>query len=146
MEFGMDGDIDGVSPVDRQLVSAGEAVALQEWFASDAATAASVYWQTDAEAGYRRTIRRGDNDQAVGFTGQGLSNDLWALAGRMRGDRLPADYQRHLEIVDFTTVARDNDSPDINRICEPFAASGFWVAPLMKGFGGVCMSFRRRRR
>lgn len=139
--FGLEGDVIPLSPVDRTILSDTQSRELQDFFATPAAADAAVYWRTDRQDSFRRHIRLTEGDRYVGLVGPGFVSDMWQL-GKIVGSNLrPGDYQRYLQIIDYTTVARDNDSPDLNQVTEPYAASGFWVAPLVKGFGGVCLSY-----
>lgn len=145
LEFGLEGDVDPISPVDRAIVSDPESRQLQDWFADVHSPGPHVYWQTERDLGYRRLIRCADDDRVVGMVGKGVESDMWNL-GRMFGSNLvPGDYQRYLHVVDYTTVARDDDSPDLNRVTETYARSGFWVAPLVKGFSGICLRYGGKR-
>jgi hypothetical protein len=145
LEFGLDGDVDPVSPASFAL--GGDALALdrQDRIARLVAGRAEVRWETvrpTSRGGeWRRVLMDDHGDLAV--CGDPYVQDLWRLTERLSGPLRPPDSQRHLWVIDHTTVARDDDSADMNRLTKTFASSGFWIAPVIKGFSLV---FPQRRR
>jgi hypothetical protein len=147
LEFGLAGDVDPLSPVDRIMVSDEDARALQESFAGARSDSIQrVYWRTDPSREYRRILRAEEDDRYIGLVGGGFVDDMWQLGRKGHSGLRPGDYQQHLYVVDYTTVARDNDSADLNQLTDTFSASGLWVAPLIKGWGGVCLRYGGRKR
>jgi hypothetical protein len=144
----LDGDIDPVSPVSFAL--GGDALALdrQEYLASSASSVIDARWDTippAAPGGDWLRVVSVEGGRQLAICAERLTTDLWELVGRFKqSNLLPPDSQRHLYVVDHTTVARDDDSPDLNRITGTFARSGFWVAPIVKGFSVVYPRWRRR--
>lgn len=146
LEFGREGDVDLLSPVSRSVLTDVEARELQNYFAgTEPGNSEPAYWQTEFADEYRRHIRIERGDRYIGLVGDSFVRDMWNLA-KVRGSNLrPGDYQRYLYVVDYTTVARDTDSPDLNQLTDTYASSGFWVAPLVKGQGGICLNRGRQR-
>jgi hypothetical protein len=137
-EFGLDGDVDLVSPVDRNLMTDRHARELQDLFATVRPSELLVEWRSERDLNWRRVIAATDSGWRLGACSSRFDADLWELASKSGDDLRPSDSQRYLYVVDYTTVARDEDSPDINRINNTFAESGFWVTPLIKGYSFVC--------
>jgi hypothetical protein len=151
LEFGVAGDVDGISPVSHIL--GGDALALdrQEQFAAMGDGLVKATWSSRrfgaAGSGtWRRVLTSDEGGAELATCGSSLENDLWEISRRSRGEGTrPPDSQRHLYVVDFTTVAVDNDSPDLNTVTRTFAKSGFWVAPLLKGYSLVFPRGGQRR-
>lgn len=147
LEFGLDGDVDPLSPVSTRLGTDAEAVARQELFARPASVDARASWISERPArpgdDWSRVIRLESNSMAIAMCSARLESDLWEVANRFGPGYRPPDSQRHLYVVDYTTVARDDDSPDLNQISPTFARTGFWVSPIIKGYSLV---YARRRR
>jgi hypothetical protein len=145
LEFGLDGDVDRVSPVERSVMSDADSRRLQDVFAEPHTQPPQAYWDTDAGSNYRRILRFQDDARPMAAVGKQVENDMWKLGDIFGGGLLPGDFQRYLYVMDYTTVAVDDDSPHLNRVCDTYARSGFWVAPVVKGFGGICLRWRNRR-
>ena len=137
IEFGLVGDVDPLSPVSKILGGDSRAISTQQKFAQRdfLDTCGTVEWVAQREAGWARVIQSHEQGTPIGFCGRSFENDLWELARKVHGR--PPNLQRHLYVVDFTTVARRPTSPDLNLITNSFAASGFWVAPIIKGYSIV---------
>lgn len=146
LEFGLEGDVDLLSPVDRSVLSDAQSRELQDHFAFGTPGDEPAYWCTDRDDDYRRHLRLQHGDRYIALVGQRFVQDMWQLGKVFGSDLRPGDYQRFLYVVDYTTVARDADSPDLNQLTDTYAGSGFWVAPLVKGHGGVCLNHRGRAR
>lgn len=146
LEFGLQGDVDLLSPVSKSVLSDVESRDLQDHFAStEPHEAEPAYWKTERGDDYRRHLRVEGGDRYIGLVGERFVQDMWQL-GKVFGSSVrPGDYQRFLYVVDYTTVARDTDSPDLNQLTDTYASSGFWVAPLVKGQGGICLNRSRQR-
>lgn len=146
LEFGLEGDVDSLSPVALILGNDADNVDRQEFFASLDIPAAGVSWKTEAVSGWRRILRLQGYGQPIGACDKRYDNDLWEVANRFKKPNLrPPNAQSHLHLVDFTTVARDNDSADLNQLTRTFAGSGFWVAPVIKGYSLVFPQWGRAR-
>jgi hypothetical protein len=148
VEFGLAGDIDALSPVDNGMFGERHAIELQDRFAKGLNSTAM--WESEkgftrgSEAGdeWRRMLRYDKDRWRFGACSRAIDHDLWQIAGRFGANRLPGRQQNNLYVFDYTTVARDDDSPDLNRVHPTFARSGFWVCPLVKGFSLVCMGWK----
>lgn len=68
--------------------------------------------------------------------------ELWRIVDRA-GDLRPAPEIRHLHAVAITTIALGDD--DLDSVGAPYNASGFALAPVVKGFS-LLPFFRRRGR
>jgi len=144
LEFGLDGDIDPVSPVATALQDDANAIALQDTFAVASEHDPKVEWRSVRALNWQRIVTL-DGGRIISSCGKSYDSDLWELTNHFQGAGLkPPDSQRNLYIVDYTTVARDDDSPDINLVTTTFAESGFWVAPVVKGHSLVFIRGGRR--
>jgi hypothetical protein len=146
VEFGLEGDVDPVSPVSSRLGSDAQALARQDALAIATNSDPAARWDTErpvkATDDWERIIRV-EGGPTIAFCGPAFTRDLWELTNRFRRSGLrPPDRQQHLYVVDHTTVARDEDSADLNRLTGTFARSGFWVAPVLKGFSMVYPRWR----
>ena len=64
-----------------------------------------------------------------------LKSDLWEISKKCEGG--PIGYLAHLRSIGLRTVALRMDDPSLQYLHEPWASSGFMLAPMLTGF---CMS------
>jgi hypothetical protein len=80
LEFGLDGDVDRVSPVERSVMSDADSRRLQDVFAEPHTQPPQAYWDTDAGSNYRRILRFQDDARPMAAVGKQVENDAWRLS------------------------------------------------------------------
>lgn len=86
----------------------------------------------------------------IAFSGDGLDRDLWATANKLQekahsGRLRPPEEIKPLRLIGLRTCAIAPDSPLEYEVHEPFAKSGFFLAPMIVGFPSIFFIFQRKK-
>jgi hypothetical protein len=137
MEIGREGDFDLVSPVRKALLSQADAVQLQTLLAEGKTDLlrASAKQQESGPWSYNIWVAIGDRQQVVGQFAQRVNDEIFAIAkSSWPAMKLkPPPELRHLYVLGVRSVVIPEDSPELAALHEPWATSGFLLAPLVKG-------------
>lgn len=134
VEFGLAGDVSDVSAVAANRPP-HEIEAAQRFLAE--AADRTVTMQADRlgkDECWEYELRTGDLDEQhiVGRLARRVQYDLLDLANLVGGKVL--GHIAHLYLHGATTVAIPPNDPRLAQIAEPWATSGFFLAPMIKGF------------
>ena len=135
MEIGREGDVDPHAIVSQAILDADGSHAQQEWLAEHADKTIKVFGHDELQNGTYRILTEKDPQICIGALSQRFRNDLQALA-RQCGYRnvRPMERIKHLHMIGVTTVAFDRDDPRLPELHEPYATSGLFLAPVVRGF------------
>ncbi|MEN9678365.1 MAG: hypothetical protein RIS76_4261 [Verrucomicrobiota bacterium] len=159
-QIGLAGDIDDAAPVSRisalcstdAAAAAHQAGLLKLW--SEAVTAdtcpdVGAVCKPHAVAGGRKEYlyRFASGSSTVAWSGPGLHKDLWTACRAMKDrarctDLRPPDDIKHLRLIGLRTCAVGDDPALLANLREPFASSGFWLAPMIVGFPSIFLRFQ----
>jgi hypothetical protein len=151
-QFGLARDFDDLAPISRE-----------PFFCASAAAASShqkgliALWQkclADGTAAEVRAVSKNKPDADVwpyqfvdaaerplAWSAAFLGKDLWKMSRQMEekfgGNRHPPQSIMHLRMIGLRTRVLGDDPAALGRIHQPFAKSGFWLAPMIVGFQPV---------
>jgi AAA domain len=134
LEIGREGDIDPHGSVAQSIHDADVAHAQQEWLAAQADKTIKVIGHDQLKNGTYRILTEAEPQACIGAFSQRFRSDLLSVA-RQCGYRnvRPTDLIKHLYMVGVTTVAVDRDDPRLPELHEPYATSGLFLAPVVRG-------------
>jgi len=94
---------------------------------------------------YRFNFKAGTS--SIAWSASGLNKDLWTACNLMKqrthcADLRPPDDIKHLHLIGLRTCAVGEDPAVIGNLREPFASSGFWLAPMIVGFPSIFLRFQ----
>ena len=136
VEVGRHGDISPKGLVGREIMDEESAIEAQEYLA-DAANEVTCYsLKIDSNLDYRHAIVVDSNDLRVGVMETGFKRELWNVV-RMVNDSAKRRSPGTLKPVrgqGCSTMVLAPDSTDLEDLHEPWASSGFVLAPRIAAF------------
>ncbi|MGX1306980.1 hypothetical protein AB7M35_001700 [Amorphus suaedae] len=145
VEVGRDGDITARGLVGRSEFSAADAATGQTFLAKAADVVTTYKLEADPDLDWRYSIRVGDEGPCVGVMSRNLTFDLWEIleSKKQRYSHKPPGYVNHVRGQGSATIVLGPDDSDIETLNEPWASSGFVLAPRIAAFPPFFF-FRRR--
>jgi hypothetical protein len=138
IEFGLDGDVDVFSPVRSDFLSCSQAEAIQRWLRDSVGQVEELTAENSPDwgwSGYRLRLS-GDATprQWVGQFSDTIRRDLNKARSFFGGSTYSPRYINNLYLIAVRTVAAAPDSPIVSCLHESHASSGFWLAPVVRGY------------
>lgn len=92
--------------------------------------------EADPELDWRYRIRVGDEGPCVGIMSRNLTFDLWEILDKrkQRHSHKPPSYVNHVRGQGSATIVLGPDDSDLETLNEPWASSGFVLAPRIAAF------------
>lgn len=137
VEFGLDGDVDLFSPVRGDFLSHSEAEGLQVWLRDSAGRVEELTAENSPDwdwSGYRLRVSEVTPFQWIGQFNDAVRRDLNTARRFFPGSTYSPRYINKLHLIAARTVAVPVDNPIVSRLHEPHASSGFWLAPIVRGY------------
>jgi Superfamily I DNA and RNA helicases len=136
VEVGRDGDITARGLVGRSEFSAADAKTGQAFLAKAADVVTTYKLEADPELDWRYRIRVGDEGPCVGIMSRSLTFDLWEILEKrkQRHSHKPPSYVNHVRGQGSGTIVLRPDDSDLEALNEPWATSGFVLAPRIAAF------------
>lgn len=136
VEVGRNGDIAARGLVGRNEFVAADAIAGQAFLAQVADVVTSYRLEADPELDWRYRIRVGDEGPCVGVMSRNLTFDLWEILDKkkQRHSHKPPSYVSHVRGQGCATIVLGTDDSDLEALNEPWASSGFVLAPRIAAF------------
>jgi hypothetical protein len=137
IEFGLEGDVDPFSPVRRDFLPRGEAEAIQGWLRDSAGRVEEVTAENSPDwdwSGYRLRLPDTVPHRWIAQFNDAVGRDLNEARGLFSGSAYSPRYINRLHIIAVRTIAVSPDSPIVSCLHEPHASSGFWLAPVVRGY------------
>jgi hypothetical protein len=137
VEIGREGDITASGIASREYYEDDNTVRKNQermYYLAGKITKASAFM--DRENGFiYRVIPENDHEDIVVLSQQALSRDLFEIGKKINdGNRRTPDTLKHLRIYGIKTIVLPPDSPECNRLHEPWAGSGIMLAPIVLGY------------
>ena len=145
VEIGRDGDLTARDLVGREVVSFADAN-LQQTFLYKSSDIVTTYkLEADQDLDWRYRIRAGDDGQCVGAMSKSFTNDLWEILSKkgQRQSHKPPRYVNYVRSQGSATIVMASDDPELERINEPWASSGFVLKPRIAAFPPIRFTGRR---
>ena len=145
VEVGREGDITARGLVGRNEFSAADALAGQAFLANVADVVTAYRLQSDSALNWCYRILAGNEGLGVGVLSSKLTHDLWeVLANRkQKQSHKPPGSVKHVKGLGSATIAIGPDDNDLETLNEPWASSGFVLAPRIAAFPPFYFSARR---
>ncbi|SFP31168.1 UvrD-helicase domain-containing protein [Tranquillimonas alkanivorans] len=136
VEVGRDGDITAPGLVGRSEFRAADAKAGQSFLAKAADVITTYKLEADPDLDWRYRIRVGDEGPCVGVMSRNLTFDLWKILEnrKQRRSHKPPSYVNHVRGQGSATIVLGPDDSDLETLNEPWATSGFVLAPRIAAF------------
>lgn len=136
VEIGRDGDITARGLVGCSEFSPADASAGQAFLTKVADVVTTYKLETDPNLDWRYRIHTGSDGLCVGALSRNLTYDLWEiLANRnQKQSHKPPSYVNHVRSQGCATIVLSPDDSDIETLHEPWASSGFVLAPRIAAF------------
>jgi hypothetical protein len=166
-QFGLNGDLDDAAPVSRVTELCGSksaAIAHQSLLVDTWASTLKVNECPQISGESKQVTVAGKMEYRYRFTldgalvawsDDGLNKDLWTACNVMRrkvtqqkgkcGELRPPDEIPNLRLIGLRTCAVADDPVMLGNLSEPFASSGFWLAPMIVGFPSIFLVFQANR-
>ncbi|UNC13976.1 AAA family ATPase [Acidiphilium multivorum] len=144
VEVGRDGDLTARGLVGRSEFSAADATAGQAFLTSAADIVTTYKLEADPDLDWRYRIRVGDEGPYVGVMSRNLTYDLWEILKNKNQEHShrPPRYVNHVQGQGSATIVLDPDDSDLATLNEPWASSGFVLAPRIAAFPSFFFSQR----
>lgn len=136
VEIGRDGDITARGLVGQSEFSAADASAGQALLTAVADVVTTYKLEVVPELDWRYRLRAGDDGPGVGVVSRNLTYDLWEMLankGQKQSHR-PPGYVNHVRGQGCATMVLGPDDSDLETLHEPWASSGFVLAPRIAAF------------
>lgn len=146
VELGRSGDITARGLAGRSELAEADVRTAQDYLARVADVVTTYRLEADADLDWRYRIRVGDGSgPCVGIMSRNLTYDLWdILANRnQRSSHRPPGYVNHVRGLGCATIVMGPDDPELGTLNEPWASSGFLLAPRIAAFPPFFFSGRR---
>ncbi|AZV93044.1 hypothetical protein CBF45_04310 [Bordetella sp. J329] len=136
VEVGREGDITARGLVGRREFTRDLALAGQTFLAKRADVVTTLKLEADPDLDWRYRIWNGDQDPCVGVLSSKLTSDLWQIleTRNQRHSHKPPDYVNHVRGQGSATIVLGPDDSDLETLNEPWATSGFVLAPRIAAF------------
>jgi hypothetical protein len=136
VEIGRDGDITSRGLVGCSEFSAAVASAGQAFLTKVADVVTTYKLEADPDLDWRYRIHTGSDGLCVGALSRNLTYDLWEiLANRnQKQSHKPPSYVNHVRGQGCATIVLSPDDSDLETLHEPWASSGFVLAPRIAAF------------
>ncbi|MCO7636657.1 UvrD-helicase domain-containing protein [Pseudomonas sp. S 311-6] len=136
VEVGRDGDITARGLVGRSDFNATDAKAGQAFLAKAADVVTNYKLEADPDLDWRYRIRVGDEGPCVGVLSRNLTFDLWEILEnrKQRHSHKPPSNVKHIRGQGSATIVLGPDDSDLETLNEPWATSGFVLAPRIAAF------------
>lgn len=136
VEIGRDGDISARGLVGQSEFSPKDAAAAQAFLAKVADVVTTYSLKADSDLDWRYRIVASGEGPCVGALSRNVTYDLWeVLASRkQKNSHKPPGYVNHVRAQGCATIVLASDDNDLEALNEPWASSGFMLAPRLAAF------------
>lgn len=145
VEVGHHGDITPRGLVGRGESDAASAAAAQAFLARVADVVTTYALQADPEMDWRYRLLAGESGICIGVMSANFTGDLWeVLRSRDRGrTHRPPTRVRYVRAQGCSTIVLGPDDAELEALNEPWASSGFMLAPRIAAFPPFFFPSRR---
>jgi hypothetical protein len=143
IEIGHEGDISATSMAGREYYHDADTIrSVQKRLLSLAGQITPAVAVSDHEAGHIYRLKSGENDKGedIGcLSKEALSGDFFEIGKEIKAAiggeaRRPPDEIKYLRVFGIRTIVLPPDSPDCEKLYDPWAKSGIIIAPVVLGY------------
>ena len=136
VEIGRDGDITARGLVGCSEFSAVDASAGQAFLTKVADVVTTYKLEADPDLDWRYRIHTGSDGLCVGALSRNLTHDLWEILAHrnQKQSHKPPSYVNHVRGQGCATIVLGPEDSDLETLHEPWASSGFVLAPRIAAF------------
>jgi hypothetical protein len=136
IEVGRDGDISPRGLVGRSEFSSADAAMAQRFLAKVADVVTTYSLQADADLHWRYRIVAGSEGPCAGVLTPDLGRDLWEILNKRNQGKShrPPSRLNYVRGQGCSTLVLASDDSDLPVLHEPWASSGFLLAPRISAF------------
>ena len=136
VEVGREGDITARGLVGSREFTRDLARAGQNFLAKRADVVTTYKLEADPDLDWRYRIWNGDQDPCVAVMSRNLTFDLWEILEKkkQRHSHKPPSYVNHVRGQGSATIVLAPDDSELETLNEPWATSGFVLAPRIAAF------------
>jgi hypothetical protein len=136
IEIGRDGDISARGLVGRSELGPAEAEKAQGFLARASGVVTTYNLQADPDLGWRYRIVAGPDGPCVGVLTSKLNDDLWEIIRKRNqgNSHKPPRWLNYVRGQGCSTMVLASDDSDLSVLHEPWASSGFLLAPQSYSF------------
>jgi hypothetical protein len=136
VEVGRDGDITSRGLVGCNEFSAADASASQAFLTRVADVVTTYKLEADPNLDWRYRIHTDSDNLCVGALSRNLTYDLWEILTNrnQKQSHRPPSYVNHVRGQGCETIVLVPDDSDLETLHEPWASSGFVLAPRIAAF------------
>ncbi|WP_105103349.1 UvrD-helicase domain-containing protein [Microbulbifer pacificus] len=146
IETGRDGDISASGLVGRSEFSPGDAAAAQGFLAKVADVVTTYSLTADPDLDWRYRIYADSEGPCVGSLTRNITYDLWEILTNrsQKGSHTPPRYVNHVRGLGCSTIVLASDDSELEVLNEPWASSGFILAPKISAYPSFYFGKRKR--
>lgn len=136
VEVGRQGDITPRGLVGRSELNAIDALAGQDFLTKVADVVTTYKLIADPDLDWRYRMYTGSEGRCVGALSRNLTFDLWAILKHRKQERTrkPPINVNHIRGMGCATIVLAVDDNELETLNEPWASSGFMLAPRIAAF------------
>lgn len=136
VEVGRDGDVSARGLVGREEMTATDAVAAQAFLGKVADVVTTYSLVVDPDLDWRYRIKADGDGPCVGAFSRNFTYDLWNIldAKGQKSGHKPPRYLNYVRALGCSSKVLAPDDPDLEVLNEPWASSGFMLAPRIVAF------------
>ena len=136
VEIGRNGDITARGLVGCSEFSAADALAGQAFLTRVADVVTTYKLAADPGLAWRYRIHAGSEGPCIGALSPYLTYDLWEILANknQKHSHKPPSYVNHVRGQGCATIVLSSDDNDLETLNEPWASSGFVLAPRIAAF------------
>lgn len=136
IEIGRSGDLDARGIAGRSELTAQQAASAQAFLAKVADVVTTYKLEADPDLDWRYRIRAGDEGPCIGVLSPNLTYDLWEVLAKkgQKNSHRPPTFLNHVRGLGCMSVVLGPEDISCSTLNEPWASSGFVLAPRIAAF------------
>ncbi len=136
IEIGRNGDLSARGLVGRSELTASDAATAQAFLAKVADVVTMYTLKAGPDLKWRYRIFPDGDEQCVGVLSRSINDDLWEMLEKKNQKRShkPPRYLNYVRGQGCATIVLASDDSDLETLNEPWASSGFMLAPRIVAF------------
>lgn len=145
VEIGRSGDLTARGLAGRSELCGADVRTAQTFLARVADVVTTYRLEADAGLDWRYRVLAGEGGPCVGVLSRNLTYDLWDILEHrnQKHSHRPPGFVNHVRGLGCSTIVLGPEDPELATLSEPWASSGFMLAPRIAAFPPFFFSRRR---